>query len=238
MAPLHRKAPGFHAACVLIVAAAISRLPVFPSIAMTRSFGGGDRGDAIAWGVHATSLADHLRYESSWASHRRVTAFLADTSHPLLMLVVATLVAHVLLSLARRLPRRIRAFGEETARRAAVWAYGVFGVVLVLRLLLALGVVRGPRPILLGLVGAVLLGILALASRDEGATWQRRAVGLVGTLTMGAPMITALLVLFAIFDGRHAAHVPWAWGLGAASFVVVQRVRARARRQGPRSTLR
>lgn len=236
VAPLHRRAPGFRGACVLVVAALSSRLGVFPSIAMTRSFGGG--GDSIAWGLHATTIADHLRYEGGWARHRTFSAFLIDASHPFLLLAVATLVAHLLVSGARRLPRRVRVVGEHAARRAALWAYGVFGVVLLLKALLWLGVVRGPRPILLAVVGAVLAVLFALTQQGASASAPRRALRSLGTLVGGLPLLVALLTLFAIADARVLPHVPWAWAVGAGAFAVAARGLALARRRARGSELR
>ena len=244
MAPPLRKAPGSSAALLLVATALFARLPVFPSVDMRRSHQMGGGGDTVLWGLHATTIAEHLRSEASWASHRATTAFVLDLLHPMLALAAGSLVALAVLSLGRRLPRRVRVRLERGVRRATIWGYGVFGVVVVLRVLLRFGLVRGPRPLLLATIGLVLSGVLAFAARGAQAgqpgraSWGRLVGRVTVAIVLGGPIIAAWLALFAALDGRHLAHVPWAWALGTALFFALAHLRAVARRRSARSKLR
>jgi hypothetical protein len=222
---LYRLSPGSRGAVALVIAAALVRAPVFPTVSMTRStivstplpgrpgVRGARGGDEIDFGFALRPLAEHLRYERTWRDHRPGTALLLDAFHPWLVASIALGSAHAVSLGFRRTSRRKRVRIEIAVRRAGTFALGLFGLLVGLRLVLGLGLVAGPRGPLLGLLAAIVITIMAFATGgDRGATPPRkRALRLVLVLALGAPLLVAWLVLFAAGDGSHLPHVPWVW---------------------------
>ncbi len=228
MRALWRRAPGLFAAVSVTIAAVLVRLPVFPTVAMTRSSrsSGGDR---IDWGVGFGTLDDHLRYERSWAEHRLAEAVICDVAHPILVVLVSTGVATLLSLALRRLGEPRLSDLDRVARRASVVAYGLFALAAAVRIALRLDFVRGsPKPVLAYFVLVLFVGVVALAVRDEGSTRPARlAVRTAATIGLSVPLLSALLVLAQVPALRDMEHVPYAW---AASLVVCVVVLAWVRR--------
>lgn len=250
--PLWRGWPGATFLLTASIAAGLSRAPIYPSVSMVRSFGGA--GDSISWGMALGSLADHLRYEPSWAPHRAVAAHALDLAQPVVTWGLAFLLARALNKFLVHFPRRSRVGLEIVCRRAALGGTLIAALVLGLDRLLHAGLVRWPLRTVLACVAPTLLGIAALASvglwsqfprprRPASTPWARalRLVGLplrwaLGALLTGV-LISALLSLTVPMLSARAGIAPITWPLTAMAAIAfssgpARRWRRRLRAKG------
>jgi hypothetical protein len=242
---LWRSAPGASFLATVLAAGLLSRLPIYPTVSMVRSFGGG--GDRVSWGLAAHTVAHHLRYEVGWASHRPVAAALLDVVQPLATWLFAAVLAALLGKPLVFLSRRARVTLERTSRRALTAALPLVALILVLDRLLHFGWVHLPlRAALLGLA-PLLTAILvtsvlgrrgshppARGPRPPSITgWLRAAFRLpllvfVGGLAGGAAVAASLSLTVPMLSARTGL-APYTWPATAAGAVLASLVARRWR---------